>query len=250
MKKFVRKATALVMSLAMLATYAISPAQVSADDGYDPKAETWKFDFGGGAVEDGYIGVSADKRYTDGLDYGFIGITEDDYKFKAGSYMDSFTTVQGQSIYLYNGTVSGGMGADGDFVAATVGNDVDDPADFYDYTTANPIRFSMAAENGGYYHVKVTLANADTAENAKVSLFAERRHQLLTDVEIEPGNTLEYEFNVDVETVYFKSLNGNYTDDSISIEVTGKHAAIASMEVEKLETGTTLWLQKHPGLLE
>ncbi|MCH5210067.1 MAG: hypothetical protein J1F01_03785 [Oscillospiraceae bacterium] len=241
MKGFAKKITALVMSFAMLTAYAISPAPVSAETEYNPKAGTWKFDFGSGEVEAGYIGVSADKRYTDGLDYGFIGITEDDYKFKAGSYMDSFTTVQGQKIELENGT-GNGAGANSDFVAAKKGTEVTTPTDFYNYTTANPIRFSMAAENGGYYHVKVTLANSSATEKAKVSLFAERRHQLLTDAEIEAGGTLTYEFNVDVETVYFKSLNGNYTDDSISIEVTGVNAAIASMEVEKLETGTTLWL--------
>ncbi|MCH5213080.1 MAG: hypothetical protein J1G06_08690 [Oscillospiraceae bacterium] len=246
MKPIIKKSTAYIAALTILATSAISPLGVLAEDeamntAYDNTQGSWKFDFGGGAVENGYIGVSADTKYTDALEYGFIGIDENDYKFKAGSLMDSFTTVQGQKTELYNGT-GNGTGANNDFVAAKAGTEVNNPADFYDYTTANPIRFSMAAENGGYYHVKVTLANSSTTEKAKVSLFAERRHQLLTDKEIEAGGTYEYEFNVDVETVYFKSISGNYADDSISIEVTGKNAAIASMEVEKLSTGTTLWL--------
>ncbi len=236
-KKVISLAISIVMGISVLPT-----ANIFAEENYNNAQGQWKFDFGSSDnVEDGYIGVSADTKFTDSLEYGFIGIGERDYKFNAGSLMDSFNTIQGQQIELVNGTGSG-TGANSDFVAAVCGSAVTEPNDFYDYTTENPIRFSMTAENGGYYNVKVTLANSSQSEAAKISLFAERRHQLLTDVEIPAGENLEYSFNVDVETVYFKSINGNYKDDSISIEVTGKNAAIASMEVTKLENGTTLWL--------
>lgn len=236
-KKIISLAISITMGISLFPT-----VNIFAEDNYNNAQGQWKFDFGApDNVENGYIAVSADTKFTDSLEYGFIGTGEKDYKFRAGSLMDSFNTIQGQQIELVNGTGSG-TGANSDFVAAVCGSAVTEPNDFYDYTTENPIRFSMTAENGGYYNVKVTLANSSQSEAAKVSLFAERRHQILTDVEIPAGETLTYEFNVDIETVYFKSINGDYKDDSISVEITGKNAAIASMEVTKLENGTTLWL--------
>ncbi|MGN1116927.1 MAG: hypothetical protein ACI4TH_10175 [Candidatus Ornithomonoglobus sp.] len=224
----------------------VLPAVAFADTEYSNTAGTWKFDFGAGAAESGYIGVSADKRYADGCDYGFLGISEADSSFKQSMDMDNFEVIEGQVIQLYNETGSG-AGANSDFVAAVQGVAAEgQPSDFYDYTTLNPIRFSMKVENGGYYHVKVTLANSSSTESAKLSLFTERRHQLLTDEVLAAGATLDYEFNVDVETFYEKTSStgagSKVADDSISIIVTGKNAAIAAMEVTKLQTGTTLWL--------
>ncbi|MBQ6529756.1 MAG: hypothetical protein IJI39_02395, partial [Clostridia bacterium] len=194
---------------------------------YDNAAGHWKFDFGA-ETENGYYGVGHDRSYTDSLDYGFVGIKEDDYKLSAGQYMDSFRTVKGQSITLANGTRTGDT-PDNDFVALT--------------DEQYPLRFAMAAENGGYYNVKVRLVNASDSETATVSLFAEKRHQLLTNKEIPAGEYIDYEFNADVETYYWKALNGQFKDDTLSIELVGKNAAISTIEVTKLEDkGTTLWV--------
>lgn len=143
---------------------------------YDSKAGEWKFDFGSETAY-GYIGVSADKSFTDELDYGFIGIREDDYKLSSGEYMDGFRIVKGQIIELKNGYGSKEI-PNNDFVTAS------DPQ--------NPIRFTMNVENGGYYNVKVTLVNASETDPAEVTLMTERRHQLLTNEEIPAGGTLEY----------------------------------------------------------
>ncbi|MGM9937746.1 MAG: hypothetical protein ACI38A_10400, partial [Candidatus Ornithomonoglobus sp.] len=194
---------------------------------YDSTAGHWLFDFGADTA-DGYIGVNSDTSFTDELTYGFIGIKEDDYKLSSGVYMDGFKTVKGQKITLTDGAGTADA-PNNDYVAVT------DPQ--------YPIRFTMSVENGGYYNVKVTLANASQKDPAVVSLFTERRHQLLTNVEIPVGETLEYEFNADVETYYWKALNGQYKDDTLSIEVAGTNAAISSLEVTKAENnGKTIWV--------
>lgn len=192
---------------------------------YDNTAGHWKFDFGAD-TENGYIGVNSSTSFTDDLTYGFIGTKEEDYKLTSGEYMDGFRMVKGQKITLAdrNGTADA---PNNDFVAVT--------------DAQYPIRFAMSVENGGYYNVRVTLANSSQTEPATVSLFTERRHQLLTNAEIPAGGTLEYEFNVDVETYYWKALNGQYKDDTLSVEVAGENAAIASMEVTKTE-GKTIWI--------
>lgn len=192
---------------------------------YDNTAGHWKFDFGAD-TENGYIGVNSGTNYSDELTYGFIGTKEDDYKLTLQEHIDGFRMVQGQKITL----------SDGDGTADAPNND------FVAVTDAQyPIRFAMNVENGGYYNIKVALANASQTEPATVSLFTERRHQLLTNTEIPAGGILEYEFNVDVETYYWKALNGQYKDDTISVEVAGENASIASMEVTKT-TGKTIWV--------
>ena len=79
-----------------------SPSAPPASD-YDNTAGYWKFDFGADAA-DGYIGVSADKSFSDDLTYGFIGIKEEDYKLSSGEYMDGFRMLEGQKITLANGS--------------------------------------------------------------------------------------------------------------------------------------------------
>lgn len=222
------KTVKVIMNKAGGAEPTPTPAPTSAPEtDYDSRAGEWKFDFGPETTE-GYIGVSADKSFTDELDYGFIGIKEDDYKLSSGEYMDGFRIVKGQVTELVNGYGSK-ESPNNDYVSAT------DPQ--------NPIRFTMSVENGGYYNVKVTLANTSETDPAEVTLMTERRHQLLTNEEIPAGETIEYEFSVDVETYYWKALNGQYKDDTLSIEVTGTNAAISSMEVTKAEkNGTTIWM--------
>lgn len=216
---------ALFISLSVILSFAISP--VYAVDEYDNTADSWKFDFGANTA-DGYIGVTSDTSYTDNLSYGFLGIDENDYKLTKQEHIDGFRMVKGQKIVLSDGTSTNNAPND-DYVTST--------------DERLPIRFAMNVQNGGYYHVKVTLANSSDTEKAHVTLFTERRHQLLTNKEIEPSGTLEYEFNVDIKTYYWKALNGKYNDDILSVDVVGKNAAIASMEVTKQEDkGTTLWV--------
>ena len=103
-----------------------------ASSGYDNTAGSWKFDFGADTA-DGSIGVSADKSYSDNLDYGFIGIKEEDYKLSAGQYMDGFRMLEGQVIELANGSGTA-EAPNNDFVAVT--------------DAQYPIRFTMSVENG------------------------------------------------------------------------------------------------------
>lgn len=190
---------------------------------YDNTSGHWLFDFGADA-RTGYYGVSADKSYTDKLDYGFIGVKSEDYRFSQQEHVDGFRMVQGQAIALENGEINGES-----YVSSS--------------DSQSPIRFVMSAENGGYYRVKVRLVNTSESESACVTLFTEKRHVLLSDYEIEPSGSLEYEFNVDVETFYWKALNGKYADDTISVCAVGKNAAISQIEVTKAqEQGNTLWV--------
>lgn len=62
LQQFVAAAASVLLCGALLT---VSPVQAS-------QANTeWKFDFGGGATEKGYIGVSASSDYQSGLGYGF-----------------------------------------------------------------------------------------------------------------------------------------------------------------------------------
>lgn len=191
-------------------------------DKYESTVGYWFFDFGTDKAEKGFA-VSADTSYTDSLDYGFIGNKAEDHRLSAGEHIDGFRMLEGQVIELENGNVNG----EG-FVTAA------DPQE--------PVRFAMSVENGCRYRAKVRLVNASETEPARVTLMTERRHQLITDEEIEAGGALEYEFSVDVETYYWKALNGKYADDTLSVQVIGKNVAISSLEVTKAEDVATLWV--------
>lgn len=108
-----------------------TPTSPASSD-YDNTAGSWKFDFGADTA-DGSIGVSADKSYSDNLDYGFIGIKEEDYKLSAVQYMDGFRMLEGQVIELANGSGTA-EAPNNDFVAVT--------------DAQYPIRFTMSVENG------------------------------------------------------------------------------------------------------
>ena len=66
-----KKVTAILLVLAVL--IALLPANIEsrASEG-NPALKTWKFDLGGNGTEAGYTGVSAEEKYTDEKQYGFM----------------------------------------------------------------------------------------------------------------------------------------------------------------------------------
>lgn len=241
MGKLLKRTLTGIVSAAMITSSLAVPMAANAYTGnYSNTAGSWKFDFGSSEnVADGYIGVSADSAYSKDAGYGFLGIGADGYRAElltgetntASGRVDSFGMVKGQEIVLANGGSETPATAEDDNVGVT--------------KAQMPIRFSMDVENGGYYHVKVTLTGADSSKDATVSLFSEKRHLMLMDKTIPAGESITYEYNADVESLYYQksSPEGNYVDSTLNVVVAGENAAIASLEVTKAETnGRTLWV--------
>lgn len=216
--------------------------------------ETLKFDFGENAA-DGYIGVNAAHQYysddysilnTDsetGLTYGFLGLGENGYQ--VSDRTDRLTMDEGMEIILENG---GSNGVDSDYVYALESiyadeyEDLNDEFDFGDGTM--PIRFALNVEGQSYYDVKATIANSSDTEAASVSLYSERGHQIATNVILQPGETKEISFSAAVMNVYYvkSEPKETYNDTQLNVMVAGKNAALASLEVTRVEYKTTIFL--------
>lgn len=197
----------------------------------------WKFDFGASNnAAEGYTGVTADMNYTADRGYGFLGLGPEGYKEDNRS--DGFILKQGQEIKLQDVTKS-----NKDSSSKAEANNLKAPEDDAVGVTdpTMPIRFALKVEPNTYYKVKVTLTGADQTKDAKINLFSEKRHLLLTDKVIPAGKNLTYEFNVNVQNVYSK-VTKIYEDNMLNIEVCGDNAAISSAEIEELSGGKTLWV--------
>lgn len=224
--------------------------------------ESIKFDFGGaGNVANGYIGVNATKTYftegvealntdsTTGYTYGFLGIGEDGYLASDradGDRTDGFTMDPGMEITLLEGGNGTDVASDYVYASQTIYNlEKTDKEEAYDMGDGTmPIRFALNVEPTSFYTVKATLANASTTEKAVVNLYTERRHQIATNVELAAGETKEITFNAAVTDVYFQKSEpkGTYTDSQLNVTVTGTNAALAELEVTRIEHQPTMYI--------
>ncbi len=151
-------------------------------------AATYKFDFGSGAAAEGWTAVTPDMVYdmsvsedaAEGTLYGFLGTTETSYDDDVLPYdcdsraIDGFSLVKGQQIVLTAGGDDSKNDAASDYIAVPEKSSYL-PSNASEYEGRFPIRFSMKAENGSYYTVTATIANASDTEKAYVSLFSEKR---------------------------------------------------------------------------
>jgi hypothetical protein len=186
----------------------------------------WKFDFGAANnAASGYTSVTADMEYTQARGYGFLGLGADGYKEDNRS--DGFIMQQGQQIKLQQVSKPEKITVDDDAIAVT--------------HKGMPIRFAVYVTPNTYYKVKVTLTGGDQTKDARVNLFSEKRHLLLTDKVIPAGTNLTYEFNVTVQNVYSK-VTGTYEDNMLNIVICGDNAAISSAEIQQLEGCKTIWV--------
>lgn len=171
--------------------------------------KSWNFKFG-------LNGVTADTKFSEERGYGFLGIGSDGWLEDERS--DGFRMQEGQEIVLQNTENA---------VAVTEPD--------------MPIRFAVSVEPNTYYQVKVTLTGADPEQDAKITLFSEKRHIHLTEKLIPAGEELVYEFNVNIQNVHSKKT-GVYLDKMLNIVVLGENAALAAVKIQQLKGGKTLWI--------
>lgn len=219
--------------------------------------ETVRFDFGDTSnVASGYIGVDANHPYytdgystlntdaTTGYTYGFLGIGVNGYK--ASNRTDGYSMSNTMEITLQNGGTSASANSDYVYANQTIYNSSNTKAEAaYNKGDATiPIRFAMNVEKSSYYTVTATLANSSATENAVVSLFSERRHEIATNVTLKPAETKSVTFNAAVMDVYYQKSTPvtTYVDDQLNVAVTGKNAALASVEVTRIAHSPTIFI--------
>ena len=196
--------------------------------------KSWKFDMGTAEeAADGYTAVTTDMNYTlnkvGDEQYGFIGTNENDYKL-AGGRIDGFNQQQGQVIELT--AANGAIGSTG---ADNFGNAGDK---YY------PVRFAMKVPDDTYYRVKATVTTLDPSKPATASLYTERKHPLYTEKTIAAGESLTTEFTVRVTPIYYEKSDpkGTAKDEVVNVALLGENTALASVEIEQLESAPTLWV--------
>ena len=230
-----------------------------------PSDGVYKFTFGVESTDDDSFAVPASAIYDAATDYskvgdgttftyGFLGTTENSYKTdnpwslsSVPTAIDGMKVVQGQYIVLHD---VDGIGVKGPTKEEYM------PAGASDYEGRYPIRFSFSAEQGAYYAVTCTVANASTTANADVTLFSERCHIQAHHLTLAPGATRTFAWSVELFPNVYKS-SGTYTDDAINIVVVGENAALKSVvavkqpqqtgkilgvDTEKMNVGKTMWL--------
>lgn len=207
----------------------------TADPDDDVKViKSWKFDMGTAEeAAEGWTAVTTDMNYTlnnAGEDqFGFIGNNENDYKLPGGR-IDGFVQQKGQVIELT--AANGAIGSTG---ADKYGNAGDK---YY------PTRFALKVSDDTYYRVKATVTTLDSSKPATASLYTERKHPLYTDKTIAAGESITTEFRVRVTPIYYEKSDpkGTIKDEIVNVAVLGENTALASVEIDQIETTPTLWV--------
>ncbi len=216
------------------ATPTAEPTATPDAGGEEGVLQSWKFDFGSADdVAEGYTAVTADRDYMVTGDYGFLGLTEDDYK--VGNRYDGFGLQEGQKITLAAG---GGTGlADG---IGSVGEDIYGNAGDKYY----PTRFAMKVEEETYYRIKATVTTLDPTKDATASLYTERKHPIYTEKTIAAGESVTSEFTIRVTPIYYEKSEpkGIIADGMVNVAVLGENTALAALEIEQIESAPTLWV--------
>jgi len=230
-----------------------------------PADGVYKFTFGVGETQDGSIPVPASAvcdvngTYTDTFSYGFLGTTDESYKTDVPSNLpsvphaiDGFKVVKGQKIVLKNAIDANG-------VSCVTGPAASEylPEGASSFEGRYPVRFSMRADERGYYAVTCTVANASATENADVTLFSERCHTHAQHLVLAPGETKTFAWSVELAPNFFKTPAKFYYDNAVNVVVVGENAALASLTVVKrpqqtgkvrgsdvadMNVGRTMWL--------
>lgn len=255
MKKQIKKLLCAALSLAMVAGTVVLPTTASAAD-YTPIFEgdtvlnEWKFDFGAAdsTAEDGYTLVTPKAHIipdnANNYDFGFLGTDAEDYNLT--NRYDGWTTQKGQVIELSAGggtglnDAIGVTGAGGTADKGGVGNDIfGNKADKY-----YPTRFGMKVEDDTYYRIRATVTTLDPNKDATVSLYTERKHPLYTEKTIAKGETYTTEFSVRVTPIYYQKSapEGAIADRMLTVGVLGENSALASVEIQRVESIPTLWV--------
>lgn len=209
------------------------PTSTPGTDEPKPIGETIKFDFGSGDnVADGYYSVTKDTVYTTNtsgdLQYGLHGT--DGNGDKVSQRTDGIRMQEGQNIELMSGSNEQVVSADDDWLGLVDGQ--------------YPLRFAMKTANNTYYKVKAVLTGADQTQAANVSLYSEKRHPIVENSVINPGETKTVEFVATVQNVYYQKSDptGTYNDDQLNVVLLGDNAAISSLEITPIEHVPTVWV--------
>ncbi len=255
MKNSFKKLLCAALSTAMVAGTVILPTAASAEgetpifEG-DTVLKEWKFDFGAAdsTPEAGYTLVTPDINFAANKDgeyqYGFLGTDAEDYNLT--NRYDGWTTQKGQTIELAAGggtgldDAIGVVGAGGTADKGGEGNDIfGNKADKY-----YPTRFALKVEDDTYYRVKATVTTLDPTKDAKVSLYTERKHPIYTEKTITAGQTYTETFSVRVTPIYYQKStpSGAIADEMLTVGVLGDNSALASLEIQQVQTIPTLWV--------
>lgn len=184
------------------------------------------------------IGVLPETVYakqSDGLEYGFYGLENSPDAFN--DKIDGFVYQEGDPYtVLKSGSINGT-----DYITTDYSS--------YDSKTIEnmagglmPIRFSVGLEPHKYYTVTVKIVNTSEEENAKATLYSERRHVVLSGKNISPGEEIVKTFNVNLESVYYNGY-GLYDDNKLNISLVGDNVGLAEISIKQNdEVGKTIWM--------
>lgn len=206
----------------------------------NPGSLTWdhSFVFGTDTAPDGTVAVKNQDTYgkrDNNRTYGFLSLenSPDVSDGRTDGFRDAGSHV---ATVLKSGSVNGNTYVEADYSG-------------YDGTTLSnmacgvmPIRFSVQAEQHRYYTVEATVVNTSPIEMAEVTLFSEKRHYILFQKQLAPGESITKTFNVNLESVYYNS-GGLKEDDILNVCVMGKNAGLQSVKIKQHDTmGKTMWL--------
>ena len=218
----------------------ISELSYQCEDDYNPNIpedSEYSYNFSFGGKKDGFIKVNSDTAYgeqANGLTYGFIGISGSENKGTNGM-LDGFCFESDKTVTnLKSGVYENNSYIETDY--SSYDNDfVKKLADGY-----LPVRFSVNLEEHRYYRVRATIINTSSSEDTKASLTSEKRHYIMFEENLKPGEVVTKTFNVNLESVY---ANGKLNSDSIlNVCAIGKNVGIVSVEIDKLKDfGQTIW---------
>lgn len=226
-----KKIISAILALTVLSAVVTVPVSVKGE-----KIRSWKFDFGaeGSKPQSGYTLVTPDMHIinSENREYGFIGTNEKDYRLHGGR-IDGFIQQEGQVIDLVAG--DGGIGSIGIKDKTITGFN---SGDYY------PVRFALKVPDETYYKVRATVTTLDLSKEATASLYTERKHPIFTERVIAPGEEVTSEFTVRVTPVYYEKSDpkGLVEDKYVSVCLLGENAALASLEIEQIESAPTLWI--------
>lgn len=253
MKNNLKKLLCAALSAAVVAGTVVLPTVAGADGSApifegDTVLKEWKFDFGAAdsVPEDGYTLVSPDMNFTTNNEgeyqYGFLGTDPEDYNIT--DRYDGWSTQKGQVIELEAG---GGTGLNDAVGVVGAGGEEDNKGKDIFGNQADkyyPTRFALKVQDDTYYRIRATVTTLDPSKDATVSLYTERKHPLYTEKTITAGTTYTTEFSIRVTPIYYEKStpSGIIADEMVTVGVLGENSALASVEIQQVETIPTLWV--------
>jgi lysophospholipase L1-like esterase len=112
-----------------------------------------------------------------------------------------------------------------------------------------PYRFSLRVPDGNY---RVTVQLGDATADSVTTVKSEQRRLELERVTVPAGRIVTRSFTVNVRTPKIagggevklgeRELGRRHWDDKLSLEFSGKHPALANIEIERVDNATTIFL--------